>query len=82
VGIRLLILSGKVFNSAKISSLQSQVGAVLVRSRCICGLRGLLLVEFKLSGGEEGLVGGSEPAIEVNEDDSMTTGNVVERGLE
>ena len=41
-----------------------------------------LPVKFKLSGGEEGLIGGSEPAVEVNEDDSMTTGNVIERGLE
>ena len=41
-----------------------------------------LSVEFELSGGEEGLVGGSEPAVEVDEDDSITTGNAVVRGLE
>ena len=34
---------------------------------------------IELSGGEEGLVGGSEPAAE---DDSMTTENAVVRGLE
>ena len=41
-----------------------------------------LSVEFELSGGEEGLVGGEEPAVEVDEDDSITTGNAVVRGLE
>ena len=40
-----------------------------------------LLSELELSGGEEGLVGGSEPAVNVDVDDSMTTGNVVVRGL-
>jgi len=41
-----------------------------------------LSVELELSGGEEGLVGGSEPAVEVGADDSMHTGNAVVRGLE
>ena len=41
-----------------------------------------LPVELKLPGGEDGLVGGSEPAVEVEEDDSMTNGNEVVRGLE
>ena len=41
-----------------------------------------LLGELKLSGGEEGLaLGGSEPAVDVDVDDSMTTGNVVVRGV-
>jgi len=39
-------------------------------------------VKTELSGGEEGLVGGSEPAVEVDEEDLMTTGNGVVRGLE
>jgi len=81
VCIRLLILSGEVFNSGKglfTSGLNwSGAGAFEVYLWAE-----ILLVEFKLSGGEEGLVGGSEPAIEVNEDDSMTIGNVAERGLE
>jgi len=34
-----------------------------------------------VSGGEEGLVGGSEPAVEVNVEDSIMTGNAVVRGL-
>ena len=41
-----------------------------------------LSVELELSGGEEGLVGGLEPAVEVDEDDSMTTVNAVVQGLE
>ena len=39
-----------------------------------------LLGELELSGGE-GLVGGSEPGVDVHVDDSMTTGNVVVRGV-
>lgn len=39
-------------------------------------------VEFELLAGEEGLVGGSELAVEVDEDDSMTTGNAIVQGLE
>jgi len=38
-------------------------------------------IELELSG-DEGLVGGSEPAGEVDEDDSITTRNAVVRGLE
>lgn len=34
-------------------------------------------IEFELSGGEEGLVDGEEPAVDVDEDDSMTIGNEV-----
>ena len=43
--------------------------------------RGTLLSE-ELLGGKEGLAGSSEPAVDVDEDDSMTTGNEVVRGLE
>jgi hypothetical protein len=39
-------------------------------------------VKIELSDGEEGLVGGSEPAVKVDEVDLMTTGNGVVRGLE
>ena len=39
-------------------------------------------VEIELSGGEQGPVGGSEPLVEDDEDDSISTGNAVERGLE
>ena len=49
-------------------------------------IRGALeaAVETELSGGEEGLVGGSEPAVEVDVDegDLMTSGSGVVRGLE
>jgi hypothetical protein len=82
VGIRLLILSGEVFDSGKnlFVSGPNWSGAGAFEVYLWAGRT--LLVEFELSGGEEGLVGGSEPAVEVDEDDSMTTGNAVERGLE
>ena len=41
-----------------------------------------LLGKFESLGGEDGLVGGSEPAVDIEEDHSMTTGNEVVRGLE
>jgi len=40
----------------------------------------LLSVKIELLGGEEGPVGGSEPAVEDDEDNSMTPGNGVVRG--
>jgi hypothetical protein len=82
VGIRLLILSGEVFDSGKnlfVSGL-SLSGAGAFEMYLWAGRT--LSIELELSGGEEGLVGGSEPAVEVDEDDSMTTGNAVVRGLE
>ena len=42
----------------------------------ICGMR-TLSIELELSGGEEVLVRGSEPVVEVDADDPMTTGNAV-----
>jgi len=76
---RLLILSGEVFNSGKnlFSSgpILSGAGAFEV----YFWAEGSLSVELQLSGREEGLVGGSEPVVEVDEDESMTTGNAVVR---
>jgi hypothetical protein len=43
--------------------------------------RRALLDELKLSDGEEGLVGGSEAAVDIDMDDLMITGKVVVRGL-
>jgi hypothetical protein len=72
-----LILSGEVFDSGKnlFASGPGLSGAgvfevYLWKAR-------ILSVEF--SGGEKGLVGGSDPAVDV--DDSMITGNAVVRGL-
>ena len=81
VGNRLLILSGEVFNSGKkrFVSGPSLSGAGAFAVYLWTG--GTLLVKLELSGGEEGLVGGSEPAVEVEVDDSTTTGNAVVRGL-
>lgn len=42
----------------------------------------MLSVELELLGGEEVLVGGLEPTVEVDTDDPMTTGNGGVRGLE
>ena len=42
----------------------------------------ILLSKFESLGGEDGLVGGSEPAVDIDEDDTMITGNEVVRGLE
>ena len=81
VGIRLLILSGEVFDSGKKRFTSgpslSGAGAFAV----YLWTRGTLLGKLEVSGGEEGLVGGSEPAVEVDVDDSAATGNAVVRGL-
>ena len=81
VGICLLILSGEVFDSGKKCFASgpslSSAGAFAV----YLWTRGTLLGKLKASGGEEGLVGGSEPAVEIDVDDSTTTGNAVVRGL-
>jgi len=77
VGIRLLILSGEVFDSGKnlFVSGPDWSGAGAFEVYLWAGRT--LLVEFELLGG-----GGSEPAVEVDEDDSITTGNAVVQGLE
>ena len=77
MGIRLLILRGEVFASGKnlFASGPSWSGAGAFEVYLWAG--GTLSFEVELSGGEEDLVGGSEPAVEVEADDSMTTGNVV-----
>ena len=81
VGIRLLILSGEVFDSGKKRFTSgpslSSAGAFAV----YLWTGGTSLSKPEVSGGEEGLVGGSEPAVEVNVEDSITTGNAVVRGL-
>ena len=82
VGTRLLILSGEVFNSGKncFTSGPNLSGAGAFEVYLWTGKT--LSDEFGSSGGEDGLVGGSEPAVDVDEDDSMTTENEVVRGLE
>jgi hypothetical protein len=74
----LVILSGEVFDSGKnfFAPGPSLSGAGAFEVYLWTGR--ILLGEFELSGGEEGLVDGSEPAVEVDADDSMTTGNEVE----
>ena len=54
--------------------------AVPGRLRCICGQGGLYWANSNCRV-EEGLVGGSAPAVEVEVDDSTTTGNAVVQGL-
>ena len=75
VGTRLLILSSEVFDSGKnpLASGPSLFEVYLWAGRTLLG-------ELELSDGE-GLVGGSEPAADVDVDDSMNTGNVVVQGL-
>ena len=38
---------------------------------------GTLLSKFELSGGKEGLAGSSEPAVDIDKENSMTTRNDV-----
>jgi len=68
VDIRLL--SGEVFNSGK----KPLCFRVKLRSRCIYGLGGICRSKLICRGAirEEGLVGGSEPAVEVDAEDSIT----------
>ena len=82
VGIRLLILSGEVFDSGKNLFVSGPDWSGAGAFEVYLWPGRTLLVEFELSGGEEGLVGGSEPAVEVDKDDSITTGNAVVQGLE
>ena len=82
VGIRLWILSGEVFDSGKNLFVSGPNWSGAGGFEVYLWVGRTLSVEFELSGGDEGLVGGSEPAVEVDEDDSMTTGNAVVRGLE
>lgn len=82
MGMRLFILSGKVFDSGKNLSTSGPNWSGAGGFEVYLWAERTLSVEFELSGGEEGLVGGEEPAVEVDEDDSITTGNAVVRGLE
>ena len=82
VGIRLLILSSEVFDSVKSLFTSGPNWSGAGAFEVYLWVERTLSVEFELSGGEEGLVGGEEPVVEVDEDDSITTGNTVVRGPE
>ena len=82
MGTRLLILGGEVFNLGKnlfTSGAKFDGGGEL---EVYLWAERTLLGKFESLGGEDGLVGGSEPAVDIEEDHSMTTGNEVVRGLE
>jgi len=75
VGIRLFILSGEVFNSGKNLFTSGPNWSGAGAFEVYLWAERTLPVEFKLSGGEEGLVWGSEPALEVDEDDHWECGS-------
>lgn len=50
-----------------------------MHSKYILWTERILVGEFELPGDEEGLMGDSEPVVDIDEDDSMTTENLVVR---
>ena len=78
---RLLILNGEVFDSGKkcFASGPSLSGAGVFE--VYLWTEETLLGKLGFSGGEDGLIGGTEAAVDVDVGDSMTTENTVVRGL-
>jgi len=70
VGIRLLILSGKVFDSGKNLFASGPSWSGTGGFEVYLWTARTLSIELEFSGGEQGLVGASKPAVEVDADDA------------